>query len=301
MRLAHYLKNGVVRVGIVDKSLIFDLHDGAKELGLSISTETMTVDAILSGGILQSLQRVEKEITAAGTGVPVETFKLLSPVLNPEKILLLAVNYLSHSKEQSVRPPPAPYLFTKFRNALIGPEEHILIPRVSKNVDWEVELAVIIGKAGKYISRKDAMDYVAGYTISNDVSFRDFQFSTRSPDGTTTLGLNWVKGKSLDSSFPLGPWLVTKDEISDPHNLEISLSVNGQTKQRSNTGEMVFRIDSLIEYVSAGITLKPGDIISTGTPQGTAVFTGQPFLKDGDIVEASIVGIGTLRNPVRTE
>lgn len=301
MRLAHYLKNGVVRVGIIDRSLIFDLHDAAKELALPISTETMTVDAILSGGILQSLQRVEKEITARRTGVPIEAFRLLSPVLNPEKILLLAVNYLSHSREQSVRPPSEPYLFTKFRNTLIGPGEPILIPRVSEKADWEVELAVIIGKAGKYISRKDAMDYVAGYTISNDVSFRDFQFSTRSTDGTTTLGLNWVKGKSLDSSFPLGPWLVTKDEISDPHNLEISLSVNGERRQCSNTGEMVFKIDSLIEYVSAGITLKPGDIISTGTPEGVALFTGQPFLNDGDIVEGTIDKIGTLRNPVKAE
>jgi 2-keto-4-pentenoate hydratase/2-oxohepta-3-ene-1,7-dioic acid hydratase in catechol pathway len=192
-------------------------------------------------------------------------------------------------------------LFTKFRNALIGPGDPILIPKISKKVDWEVELAVIIGRAGKYITRKDAMNYVAGYAISNDVSFRDFQFDTQLPDGKTTLGLNWVKGKGLDSSFPLGPWLVTKDEIPDPHKLEISLSVNGKRKQLSNTGDMVFKIDSLIEYVSAGITIKPGDIISTGTPQGVAAFTGEPFLKDGDIVEGAIDRIGILRNPVKAE
>lgn len=301
LKLAHYVRDSATRVGIVDKGLIFDLQDTVKKLELPIHTEAATIDRILSGGVLPSLQQVSERITGNLPNVPVESVRLLSPVLNPEKIFLLAVNYLSHSKEQNVKPPSEPYLFTKFRNALIGPGEPILIPKISKKVDWEVELAVIIGKAGKYIAKKDAMSYVAGYAVSNDVSFRDFQFSTRLPDGKTTLGLNWVKGKGLDSAFPLGPWLVTKDEVPDPHNLEISLSVNGRTKQRSNTGDMVFRIDSLIEYVSAGITLKPGDIISTGTPEGVAVFTGEPFLKDDDIVEGTIDRVGTLRNPVKSE
>ena len=176
-----------------------------------------------------------------------------------------------------------------------------MIPKISSKVDWEGELAVIMGKTGRNIPRKDAIHYVAGYTVSIDISFRDLQFSTRSDNAAVTLGSNWVKGKNLDSSFPLGPWLVTKDEIHDPQNLELSLKVNGKTKQNSNTQEMIFTIDSLIEYVSAGMTLKPGDIISTGTPEGVAVFTGEPFLKDGDLVEATINGIGTLRNPVRSE
>jgi 2-keto-4-pentenoate hydratase/2-oxohepta-3-ene-1,7-dioic acid hydratase in catechol pathway len=145
------------------------------------------------------------------------------------------------------------------------------------------------------------MNYVAGYAISNDVSFRDLQFSTRLPEGKTLLGLNWMKGKGLDSSFPLGPWLVTRDEIPDPHKLGISLSVNGKGKQQSNTSDMIFRIESLIEYISAGITLKPGDIISTGTPEGVAAATGEPYLKDGDIVEGTIDGIGSLINPVKAE
>lgn len=301
MKLAHYRRNGETRVGLVNTGLVFDVLDAAKTLGLALQNEPMTIDRLLSDGVIESLQRTEEKITKACVGVPVETLKLLSPVLNPEKILLLAVNYISHSKEQNVKPPTEPYLFTKFRNALIGPGDPILIPKISKKVDWEVELAVIIGKAGKYIARKDAMNYVAGYAISNDVSFRDFQFETQLPDGKTTLGLNWVKGKGLDSSFPLGPWLVTKDEIPNPHKLEISLSVNGKRKQRSNTSDMVFKIDSLIEYVSAGITIKPGDIMSTGTPQGVAAFTGEPFLKDGDIVEGAIERIGILRNPVKAE
>ncbi len=301
MKLAHYVKDGSTRVAVISKGLVFDLHDAAKKLELPLAAEGPTIEKILSNGMLPSLEEESKKIIGTVSGVPVGSVRLVSPILNPEKILFLAVNYVSHSKEQNVKPPSEPYLFTKFRNAIIGPGEPILIPKVSKKVDWEVELAVIIGKPGKYITKKEAMSHVAGYAIANDVSFRDFQFSTRLPDGKTNLGLNWVKGKGLDSSFPLGPWLVTRDEIHDPHDLEISLSVNGKSMQRSNTGDMIFKIDSLIEYVSAGITLKPGDIISTGTPEGVAEFTGKPFLKDGDIVEGIIERIGTLRNPVKAE
>ena len=301
MKLAHYVKNGKVGVGIVENEQIFDLKAAAKEVGLARLVDAGTVDVILSVGLLEELRQAAGKITSTKARVPVGSVRLLSPILDPEKILLVAVNYISHGEEQNVKPPREPYFFTKFRNALIGPEDPVLIPKVSKMVDWEVELAVIIGRTGKYISRKEAMDYVAGYAISNDISFRDFQFSPRSPDGTTRLGLNWVKGKGLDSSFPLGPWLVTKDAVPDPHRLEISLSLNGETKQRSNTGEMVYKIDSLIEYISAGITLRPGDIISTGTPEGVAVFTDQRFLKDGDVIDAKIEGIGTLRNPVHAE
>ncbi len=286
---------------MVESGSVFDVEDAARKLGLPMRDEALTIDTLLADGSLESLQRVKERIPQATSGLPVEAVKLHSPILNPEKILLVAVNYASHSKEQNAKPPTEPYLFTKFRNSLIGPGDAILIPKVSKRVDWEVELSVIIGRAGKYVTKKDAMSYVAGYSISNDISFRDFQFATKLPDGRTMLGLNWVKGKGLDSSFPLGPWLVTKDDVEDPHNLNIALSVNGETKQRSNTNDMVFTIDSLIEYISAGITLKPGDIISTGTPEGVAAFTGGRYLKDGDVVEATIDRIGTLRNPVRAE
>lgn len=261
----------------------------------------MTIDSLLENGTISSLLAASN-LTGDVQGVPVESVRLRSPILNPEKILLMAVNYHSHSKEwQKGSTPTEPYLFTKFRNSLIGPGDPILIPRVSQKVDWEVELAVIIGKTGKDIPKKDAMSYVAGYAVSNDISFRDWQFSTRQPDGTTTLGLNWVKGKGLDSSFPLGPCLVTADEIPNPNDLGISLTVNGKTRQQSTTGDMVFRIDSIIEYASKGMTLAPGDIISTGTPEGVAAFTGGPYLKDGDVLEGSVDRIGTLRNPVRAE
>ena len=297
MKLAHYLRDGETRAGIVEGDRIFDLQDGAKDSALEMP---VTIDEILSRGMLQSSEQLQETI-ATQKGKAIRSVKLLSPILVPEKILLVAVNYLSHGKEQNVNMPTEPYFFTKFKNALIGPGDPILVPRVSKKVDWEVELAVIIGKTGKYISRKDAFDHVAGYAVCNDVSFRDLRFPSATPGQPSRLGLNWVKTKGLDSSFPLGPWLVTKDEIPNPHNLEISLSVNGDMKQRSNTGEMLFKIDFLIEYLSAGITLNPGDIISTGTPEGVAFFTSQQFLKGGDSVEGRIERIGTLRNPVKAE
>ena len=300
MKLAHYVRDGSTRVGVVHEQRLFDFQDVAKRLQLSGLSEMTTIDAILANGRLTSLLTLENS-TGNVQDLPVESVRLRSPILNPEKILLMAINYHSHGKEQKESSPTEPYLFTKFRNSLIGPGDPILVPRVSQKADWEVELAVIIGKAGKNIPKKDAMSYVAGYAVSNDISFRDWQFSTRQPDGTTTLGLNWVKGKGLDSSFPLGPWLVTADEIPNPHDLEISLTVNGKMRQRSTTGDMVFRIDAIIEYASKGMTLTPGDIISTGTPEGVAAFTGGPYLKDGDILEGTISRIGTLRNPVRAE
>jgi len=301
MKLVHYTKDGATRVGIVDKTRIVDLVEFTKEPDMSAFHGITRLDEILSQGLLESLQRAAPRIATTRGGVLIDSATFKSPILNPEKILLVARNYLSHNKEQDAKPAVEPYFFTKFRNALIGPDEPILIPRISTKADWEAELAVIIGKPGRNIARKNAMDHVAGYAVANDVSFRDLQFSTRSHKAPVTLGNNWVKGKGLDSSFPLGPWLVTKDEISNPHDLEISLRVNGEIKQHSKTSDMIFTIDHLIEYVSAGMTLKPGDIISTGTPEGVAAFTGAPFLKDGDIVEATINGIGTLRNPVRAE
>ena len=254
----------------------------------------VSTDEILRTNILDELVKSYGDPTG---GVPLDTVKLSSAILHPEKIYCAAVNYISHGKEQNASPPTEPYFFTKFQNSLIGPEDDILLPRISKQVDWEVELAVIVGKKGKNIPKNLAMDYVAGYTISNDVSFRDLQ----KLGASSYLGVNWVKGKGLDASFPLGPWIVTKDELPDPYASEISLSVNGIERQKSKIEEMIFKIDSLIEYVSAGVTLIPGDVISTGTPLGVAAFTQVPFLKDGDVIEAKIQGIGTLRNTARSE
>jgi len=301
VKLAHYFRKNLRRVAIVQDWEIFDLAEAARGLKFSKFRDVTSIDEVLHRGLLDQLEKIQERIVESGKGLPIKDAKLLSPILFPEKIFMVAVNYLSHSQEQGAKLPPEPYFFTKFRNAIIGPGEPIIIPKVSTKVDWEVELAVIVGKGGKYVPKNEAMNYVAGYTVSNDISFRDLQFPQGQPERLNPLGRNWVKGKGLDSSLPLGPWLVTKDEIPDPYELEISLSVNGGLKQKSHTGEMVFKIDSLIEYLSAGITLRPGDIISTGTPQGVAIFTDQPYLKDGDVVEATISNIGMLRNPVKSE
>jgi 2-keto-4-pentenoate hydratase/2-oxohepta-3-ene-1,7-dioic acid hydratase in catechol pathway len=288
MKLAQFVRNGRTRTGIVEGNLVHDVGEPS-------------LDQVLSKGLLSSLKKREKALVESTVGIPLNSVRLLSPVLLPEKIFCVAENYRSHVREAEGKVAKKPYLFTKFRNAIVGPDDAILIPRISKKVDWEAELAVVIGSEGKKIPKERAICHVAGYCISNDVSFRDLQFPEGWPKELNRLGQNWVPGKGLDRSLPLGPWLVTTDEIPDPHDLGISLSVNGKLKQSSNTSEMVFSVASLIEYISAGITLKPGDVISTGTPRGVAVFTDQEFLKAGDLVEARIDRIGTLRNPVESE
>jgi 2-keto-4-pentenoate hydratase/2-oxohepta-3-ene-1,7-dioic acid hydratase in catechol pathway len=295
LKLANYEKDGLVRAGIVKDDKLYDISQEAEKAGVKRFQSVSGVDQLLDDKLLPALVKAEAKLTT-GKGVPVKSVRLRSPVLYPEKIIMVAVNYGSHGKETNTPPPVYPYLFTKFRNSLIGPEDPIMAPKSSKQVDWEVELAVVIGKEGKNIKKNRALSYVAGYTVSNDISFRDFQ--GRKIEG---LGANWVKGKGMDSSFPLGPWLVTTDEIPDPQTLNLSLTVNGDRKQNSNTGQMLIKVDELIAYASIGTTLRPGDIISTGTPDGIAAATGQPYLKDGDVVEAKIDKIGVLRNPVKDE
>ena len=301
MKLANYVSAGNEKAGIVSNDSIFDISDAAKKIGIDELARVTSVDTILRQNSLDLLENNELKILSASKGIPLNSVKLQSPVLFPDKIFLAAVNYASHTNEQDAKPISEPYFFTKFKNAIIGLDDPILVPKISVKVDWEVELAVVIGRRAKNIAQDEAMQYVAGYTIANDISFRDLQFPAGWPQNLNPLGQNWVKGKGLDNSFPVGPWLVTRNQIPDPHNLELSLSVNGETKQKSNTSEMVFKIEKLIEYLSAGLTLEPGDIISTGTPMGVAAFTGSPYLEDGDDVEARITDIGVLRNRVVAE
>lgn len=223
----------------------------------------------------------------------VKVEKILPPVY-PEKVFLPAVNFRSHSTETSMSPPKEPYLFMKGKNAVIGNEDPILIPRSLRRVDYEGEIGIVIGRRGKYIKKEEALDYVFGFTIVNDVSFRDFQFPEMHP-----YGLNWIMGKSLDNGLPIGPWIVTKDEVKLP--LKIITRVNGKIVQNGSTEDMIFSIEELISYISNGITLEPGDIITTGTPAGVAEFGGKEYLKEGDIVEVEVPSIGILRNPVKEE
>jgi 2-keto-4-pentenoate hydratase/2-oxohepta-3-ene-1,7-dioic acid hydratase in catechol pathway len=211
----------------------------------------------------------------------------LPPVARPEKIVCIGLNYKDHAAESNMELPREPVFFNKYNNALVGASGPVVLPCNSHQVDFEAELAVVIGRSAKRIPAEEAAACVAGYTIMHDVSARDWQFRTG----------QWVSGKTFDTFGPCGPYLVTPDEIPDAHNLGISLTLNGKVMQQSNTCNLIFRVPVLISYLSEIFTLQPGDIISTGTPSGIG-FARRPqvFLKDGDVVEITIGGIGTLRH-----
>ncbi|WP_079710447.1 fumarylacetoacetate hydrolase family protein [Paraliobacillus ryukyuensis] len=218
-----------------------------------------------------------------------EDIVLGPPVANPSKVICIGTNYKDHVAEMKTNIPEYPVLFAKFSNALIGPEEPIEKPGATEKLDYEVELAVVIGKEAKEVATEHALDYVAGYTIGNDVSARDLQ--KRTPQ--------WLQGKSLDHSTPIGPWLVTTDDIPDPSQLALQSKVNGKMRQSSNTKHLIFDIPYLISFISNLITLSPGDVILTGTPDGVGFAQEPPqFLQKGDIVSLEIEGIGKLENEV---
>ena len=211
------------------------------------------------------------------------------PAVNPGKILAIGRNYVDHAIEGGAAPPEAPLIFNKLSTSLSAHNAPIVLPAISTQVDYEAELAVVIGRRAKRVSEPEALDFVFGYTLINDVSARDLQFG----DG------QWVRGKGLDSFAPLGPFITTRDEIPDVQALKIEGRLNGQVMQSSNTGKMIFKVAYLVSYLSQGITLEPGDVIATGTPEGVGVFRDPPvLLKAGDVYEVTIEGLGTLRNSV---
>lgn len=220
-----------------------------------------------------------------------EGTRLGSPVARPSKIICIGLNYEKHAKETNAPIPTEPILFLKSTTALTGPDDDIIIPKDSVKTDWEVELAFLISKKASYVSEEEAMDYVAGYCLHNDVSEREFQLER---------GGTWDKGKGCDTFAPLGPWLVTKEEIVNVHNLRLWLKVNGTMMQDGNTDDLVFTIPQLVSYISRFMTLLPGDIISTGTPSGVGLGMNPPvYLKPGDIVELGIDGLGISRQQVK--
>ncbi len=227
-----------------------------------------------------------------GASYRLEDVKLLSPLTDPEKIICIGLNYHDHVIESNMQVPKVPVLFPKYNNCLIGQNDEVVIPAEVAQCDYEVELAVVIGKTAKKVPIESAMEYVFGYTIMNDVSARDIQLNEP----------QWTRGKAIDGFAPTGPWIVTADEIDNPGNLGISLTLNGETMQSSNTKELIFNIPYLISFLSNTITLQPGDIISTGTPPGVGMGRKpQVWLKPGDVVEATVEGIGTLRNTFAAE
>jgi len=239
------------------------------------------------------LERLE-EFVKANAGklnvVPAGT-RLGSPVARPSKIVCIGLNYADHAKETGAALPPEPVVFMKSTTALTGPFDDIVIPKNSVKTDWEVELAVVIGKKASYIEESEALDYVAGYVLHNDVSEREFQIER---NGT------WDKGKGCDTFAPLGPFMATKEEIADVNNLRLWLTVNGKKMQDGNTSNFIFNVPFVVSYLSQFMTLLPGDVISTGTPAGVGLGFNPPvYLKEGDVVELGIEGLGTAKQNVK--
>ncbi|MEM7108392.1 MAG: fumarylacetoacetate hydrolase family protein [Bacteroidota bacterium] len=219
-----------------------------------------------------------------------EDVRWASPLARPSKIICIGLNYYKHAVESGMEVPLEPVIFFKSTSSIVGPYDEIIIPKNSKKTDWEVELAVVIGRRASYINKESAMDYIAGYCIHNDVSERSFQLDR---------GGQWVKGKSADTFAPLGPFLATKEDILEPHNLRLWLKLNGDTVQDSNTSDLIFDIPTIVSHLSEFMTLLPGDVISTGTPAGVGLGLDPPrYLTPGDELELRIEGLGTSKQRV---
>jgi 2-keto-4-pentenoate hydratase/2-oxohepta-3-ene-1,7-dioic acid hydratase in catechol pathway len=285
--------------GIVHDNAVLDVAVAGSALNLSVPASMLEFIAATET-YLPHLQTILQHVDALrghNAVLDLNSITLTAPIPQPRKnIMCMAVNYSEHAREtaaarnRSTAAPTQPILFTKATTTINAPYGNIVIdPAVSTEIDWEVELGVIIGTSGKNIAEENAMAHVFGYTVLNDVTARDLQ----------KRHVQYFKGKSLDGSCPMGPWIVTADEIPDPHNLALRLKVNGVTKQEDNTSQMVFNIPQIIATLSLGMTLEPGDIIATGTPSGVG-FTRVPpeFLKPGDIMETEVEKIGVLRNHI---
>jgi len=271
MKLIRFGKAGKEKTGVIINDKKYDTSAFGEDYGEAFfeNDGLNRLSFFLEGSLLP-------EIT--------EEVRLGCPLARPSKIVCIGLNYVDHARETNATPPAEPVIFMKSTTAVTGPFDNIVIPKNSVKTDWEVELAVVIGKKASYVSEEDAMDYVAGYVLHNDVSEREFQIER---------GGTWDKGKGCDTFAPIGPFFATKDEIADPHNLRLWLKVNGQTMQDGNTSNFIFNIPQVISYTSQFMTLLPGDIISTGTPAGVALGMKPPvYLKEGDVIELGIDGLG---------
>lgn len=284
MRFVQFLRKNEAkrRIGVCsdDGSTITDLTD----------TSCFPADMIEFIKAEISLDDVMSKV-CSGVKLPAEEVQLLSPVVNPEKIICIGLNYKGHCEEQNKVPPSEPMFFSKYSSTLTGPTGNVIAHSITDQIDWEVELAVIIGKQAKKVPKEKAFDYVFGYCVAQDISARDWQ--------KVKNGGQFLIGKSMDTFCPLGPAIVHKSLIPDPHNLVIKCSVNNVEKQCGNTSELIFRIDDIIHRLSQCITLKPGDVILTGTPAGVGMHRKPAeFLKPGDVIESEIQNVGKLINKV---
>lgn len=281
MKLVRYGEAGQEKPGLIDaQGAIRDLSGVVRDVdGSTIGEEGL---AKLRGVDVNSLPKV--------SGNP----RFGVPVANVQKLICIGLNYSDHAKESNMPIPTEPVVFMKAVSALNGPNDRVMLPKGSKKSDWEVELAFVIGKTARSVSESEALDYIAGYTICNDVSEREWQLEH---------GSQWSKGKSFDTFAPVGPYLVTKDEIADPHNLAMWLEVSGKRMQTGNTNTMIFGVQKLLSYLSYFVTLMPGDIVSTGTPPGVgAGIKPKPvFLKPGDTMRLGIDGLGEQKQEVTSD
>ncbi len=285
------------------KIAMLQTEAGLKPVGVEVQdnesryVDLCAIDSNLPGSLLEILQQPEglqQAEVAMAIGLEKETFvsgDLRAPVSAPEKVLCIGLNYGDHARETNAEIPSEPVCFGKYANTIGGPESAIVLPDVSQEVDYEAELVVVIGKPAKNVAQENALDYVAGYMVGNDVSARDWQKGR--PGG------QWMLGKTPDTFAPIGPYLVTSDEVGDPGQLAISLTLNGETMQDSSTAELIFGIERIISHLTLLMTLQPGDLIFTGTPAGVGMARNpQVFLKPGDRVSVTIEKLGTLSNPV---
>lgn len=278
MKLVRFLNGSQVKQGVMINEELYN----ASSFGEDYDEKFFENDGL--GRLEQFINENKLEKLAADT-------PLASPVGRPSKIICIGLNYIDHARETNATPPSEPVIFLKSTSALCGPNDDVIMPKNSKKTDWEVELAVVIGKRASYVEEAEAMDYVAGYCLHNDISEREFQLER---------GGTWDKGKGCDTFAPLGPWLVTKDEIKDVGNLRLWLKLNGKMMQDGTTANLIFNVPFVVAYVSQYMTLLPGDIISTGTPAGVGLgMNPQLYLKEGDVMELGIDGLGTSRQTVR--
>jgi acylpyruvate hydrolase len=285
----------VIRLGCVFGDSCFDLTKAIGDDLLEFPRVVFTVEEVLA--VKDGLQLLEEQVNQlerSSSGIQSYLFQasdaiIRAPITRPQKLIGIGLNYKDHVEETKAQTPKQPLLFGMYSNAIIGPEEPIVIPPMSKQVDYEAELGVVIGRRARQVSQTAALDCIAGYTIINDVSARDLQFS----DG------QWVRAKSFDTFAPMGPYLVTRTTLGDGDGLDIELRLNGKTMQKSNTRNMIFKVLELISFISKVMTLEIGDVIATGTPGGVGfVRKPQVFMQSGDVVEIELEGVGVLKNRV---
>jgi 2-keto-4-pentenoate hydratase/2-oxohepta-3-ene-1,7-dioic acid hydratase in catechol pathway len=284
MRLATFTHAGTTRIGLVVGDEVVDLAAAEPEL-------PRAMEAFLEAGA-PALAAAERAGDHAAGRIPLDDVRLEAPVLRPRKILGVGLNYADHVAESGLKEPEFPTLFNKQVTSVTGPYDPIHLPRASRALDYEGELAIVVGRRCRHVTRERAPEVIAGYLVLDDVSVRDWQLRTPT----------WTIGKSFDTHCPMGPWIVTPDELGDPHSLGIRTWVNGELRQDSNTKELVFDCYALVEHLSTAFTLEPGDVVATGTPGGVGIAMKPPrFLAAGDVVRIEIDRIGQLENPVVAE